>query len=102
MHRSDVHEIVILLSLGLLLLWTIGPFAFFIVYLVPPLRRFLDSKIPLSDRGNPQLKSNVVAPDKVAALTFPVAIPSRFGTVDSFNPFDFLNFDIFDFHSTFS
>jgi hypothetical protein len=40
-HRSDVHEIVVLLSLGLLVLWTIGPFAVFVVYHVPPLRRFL-------------------------------------------------------------
>lgn len=39
-HRSDVREILLFLSVGLLMLWTIGPFAFFIVYLVPPLRRF--------------------------------------------------------------
>jgi hypothetical protein len=40
-HRSDVREIVVLLSLGLLVLWTIGPFAVFVVYHLPPLRRFL-------------------------------------------------------------
>jgi len=40
-HRRDVHEIVFFLSLGLLALWTIGPFAVFVVYHVPPLRRFL-------------------------------------------------------------
>jgi hypothetical protein len=40
-HQSDVNDIVVLLSLGLLVLWTIGPFAVFIVYYVPALRRLL-------------------------------------------------------------
>jgi hypothetical protein len=40
-HRRNVHEIVVLLSLGLLVFWTLGPFAVLIVYHVPPLRRFL-------------------------------------------------------------
>jgi hypothetical protein len=40
-HLRDMHEIVVLLSFGFLALWTIGPFAFFIIYQVPRLRRFL-------------------------------------------------------------
>jgi hypothetical protein len=40
-HQSDVNHIIVLLSLGLLVLWTIGPFTVFIVYHVPRLRRFL-------------------------------------------------------------
>ena len=39
--KTDVHDLVVLLSLALLVLWTIGPLAVFIVYHVPPLRRFL-------------------------------------------------------------
>jgi hypothetical protein len=45
--KSEVHDIVVLLSLGLLLLWTIGPLAVFIVYHVPPLRRFLGLGDPI-------------------------------------------------------
>lgn len=40
-HQSNVHEILVLLGLGLLVLWTVGPFAVFVVYHVPSLRRFL-------------------------------------------------------------
>ena len=46
-HQSDVHDIVVLLSLGLLVLWTIGPLAVFIVYHIPPLRRFLGLDDPI-------------------------------------------------------
>jgi hypothetical protein len=46
-HPSDMHEVVVLLSLGLLVLWTIGPFAVFIVYHVPPLRRFFGLDDPI-------------------------------------------------------
>jgi len=46
-HRSGMHEIVVLLSLGFLVLWTISPFAVFIVYHVPPLRRFLGLDDPI-------------------------------------------------------
>jgi hypothetical protein len=45
--KSDVHDIVVLLSLGLLMLWTIAPFAVVIVYYVPPLRRFLGLDDPV-------------------------------------------------------
>jgi uncharacterized membrane protein len=46
-HRSDMHEVVVWLSLGLLLVWTIGPLAVFIVYNAPPLRRFLGLDDPI-------------------------------------------------------
>jgi len=46
-HQSDVHEVVVLLSLGVLVVWTIGPFVVFIVYHVPPLRRFLGLDDPI-------------------------------------------------------
>jgi hypothetical protein len=45
--KSDMHDIVVLLSLGLLVLWTIGPLAVFIVYRVPPLRRLLGLDDPI-------------------------------------------------------
>jgi len=42
-----MDQMVVLASLGFLAVWTIGPFAFFIVYHVPSLRRFpgLDASI---------------------------------------------------------
>ena len=46
-HRSDMHEIVVLLSLGLLVIWTIGPFVVLILYYLPPLRRFLGLDDPI-------------------------------------------------------
>jgi hypothetical protein len=48
-----MHQIVVLLSLGILAVWTIGPFAFFIVYHVPPLRRFfgLDASIKSAEQA---------------------------------------------------
>jgi multidrug efflux system outer membrane protein len=39
--EQPVPEIVALLGLGLLVFWTLGPFAVLIAYHVPPLRRFL-------------------------------------------------------------
>lgn len=41
LHQSDVNEIILLFSLGVLMLWTIGPFGAFIAYHVPPLRKIL-------------------------------------------------------------
>ena len=49
---------------------------------------FLDSKTPLSNRGNLKLNVNVATPDVVASLSFVVTIPSRFRTLDSFNSFN--------------
>jgi hypothetical protein len=40
-HRWDMRAVIVLLSVVLLALWTIGPFAVFIAYHLPPLRRFL-------------------------------------------------------------
>ena len=40
-HRTKVNEIILLLSVGVLVLWSIGPFAVFIAYQVRPLRKFL-------------------------------------------------------------
>ena len=45
--KRDVHGIVVLLALGLLLLWTIGPLGVVVVYHVPPLRRFLGLNDPI-------------------------------------------------------
>ena len=48
-----MHQILVLLSLGFVAVWTIGPFAFFIVYHVPPLRRFfgLDASIRRAEQA---------------------------------------------------
>jgi hypothetical protein len=48
-----MHQIVVLLTLGFLAVWTIGPFAFFIVYHIPPLRRFvgLDASIKWAEQA---------------------------------------------------
>jgi hypothetical protein len=89
-----VNEIVLFLSLGLLALWIIGPFAVFVVYHVPRLPDFLDSILPLKTVNISASRNQM---DRRLSYTPPLCRLPSGNSFDSFDPFNFFNFDIFDF-----